>query len=168
MIFGPDEPSLGPEMFALSDSEHLLVWTWRRIAAGRGDCPLIPREFARACGEDAAEVFVTFSTFLRALGCASRRLLRVGAPGSASLTRDERQLLSVIAAAQAGDAVRGEAHLRWLARAALRHALANAANALGAALAAHGHWLPQPDPMAPVTRAQRPPVLIRSRFSASS
>jgi hypothetical protein len=167
MIFSPHEPSPGAEMFALSDSEHLLVWTWRRIAAGRGDCPLIPREFTRACGEDAAEVFVTFCTFLRALGCASRRLLRVGPPGSATLTRDERQLLSVIAAAQAGDDARGEAHLRWLARAELRHALAIAANALGAALAAHGHWLPQPDPVAPVARAQQAPVLIRSRFRAS-
>ena len=31
----------------LSYGEHLLVWSWRNIATGRGGCPLIAREFSR-------------------------------------------------------------------------------------------------------------------------
>jgi len=117
--------------------EHLLVWSWRRIAAGRGDCPLILREFARACGEDTVEVFATFHTFLRALAHGSRRRLRVGWPGASVLTGDERQLLALIAAAQAGHGALFEAHLRWLARGEFHDAVAIAAQALGRALKAH-------------------------------
>ena len=114
--------------------EHLLVWTWRRIAVGRGACPLVIQEFSHACGEDAGEVFATFCTFLRALAYAGRRRIRVGRPGSPVLTSDERQLLALLAAAQAGHAAHVEAHLRWLAHSHLRDALAIAAHALGTAL----------------------------------
>jgi hypothetical protein len=97
---------------ALSDGEHLLVWTWRRIVTGHGGCPLIEREFSRLFGEDAGEVLATFFTFLRAVAYASRRRLQIGYAGYQGLTNDERQFLMLIAAAQAGDEARFEAHLR--------------------------------------------------------
>jgi hypothetical protein len=130
----------------LSYGEHLLVWSWRRIITGRGDCPLIAREFLQLCGEDAAEVLATFYTFLQALACAGRRRLQVGYPGCSALTADERQMLVLIAVAQRHDAARLQAHLQIIARAALRPALAIAARALGTALNEHDLRLPLPTP----------------------
>lgn len=107
----------GADTAGISLAEHLLVWSWRKIATGRADCPLIAWEFKRFCGEDAAEVLATLCAFLRALAYAGRRRLQIGYPGCAVLTADERQCLLLIAAAQTGDEVRFDAHLRWLARA---------------------------------------------------
>jgi hypothetical protein len=121
---------------------RLLIRTLRRIAAGRECEALTIREFDDAFGEDAAEVFATFYTFLQAVACGSRRKMRVAHPGSHPLTPDELQLLTVIAAAQSGDAPRLEAHLRWLSRASLRAAVAITARALATALAVHDYWLP--------------------------
>lgn len=121
----------------LNDAEQVLVWTWRRLAAGRSGCPVIAWEFSRWCGDDAAEVLATFCTFLAALAYVGHRQLQVGYPGYPGLTGDERQCLLLIAAAQANDAACFEAHLRWLARAELRPALAIAARALGTALKLH-------------------------------
>jgi hypothetical protein len=133
----------------LGYGEQLLTWTWRKIVTGRSGCPLIAREFARLCGEDAAEVLATFCTFLCALAYVGRRRLQMGYPGYAALTADERRLLTLLAAAQANDETRFEAHLRWLARAELQPALAIAARALGTALKTHGLQLPLPAAVAP-------------------
>ena len=127
---------------APSDGEHLLVWTWRKIMTGHGGCPLIEREFSRLCGEDAGEVLATFCTFLRAVAYASRRRLQIGYPGYPGLTNDEREFLTLIATAQAGEVARLEAHLRWIARAELTFALAIAIRALARALEVHGLRLP--------------------------
>ena len=126
--------------------EHLLVWSWRNIATGRGGCPLIAREFSRLCGEDAGEVLATFYTFLQALAYAGRRRLQVGYPGYSALTLDERQMLVLIAVAQRDDSMRLDAHLEITALAARRPALALAARALGTALNEHNVRIPLPMP----------------------
>jgi hypothetical protein len=136
MVVG-DRANRETDMTGLSYAEHLLVWSWRKIVMGYGGCPLIAREFSLLCGEDGGEVLATLHTFLQALGYAGRRRLEVGYPGYTSLTVDERKMLVLIAAAQSGDATRLEAHLRILARAALRPALAIAVRALGTALDEH-------------------------------
>src|ERR1700735_5640329 len=119
-------------------NEHLLVWSWRRMAMAGTSCPLLAREFSILCGGEAGEVLATFDTFLRALAYSSRRRMQLGHPGCVAVTRDERQMLALVAAAQAHDRVRLEAHLCWLARPELRRALEIAALALGDALGAHG------------------------------
>jgi hypothetical protein len=139
----------GGDGSGLGDAEHLLVWTWRRLVIGQGACPLIARAFAESCGADAAETFATFGTFLRALAYAARRRLCVGHPGSAGLTSDERQILILIAAAQADDQPRFDAHLLWLARGEFRPAVTMAALALGSALAAHGQVVALAPPLRP-------------------
>lgn len=118
--------------------EHLLVWSWRRLAAGRADCAWAEQEFTDACGEDGPEVFLTFTVFLKALAFSSRRRLAVGTPGCLHLTADERQVLALLAAAQAGSPARLEAHLRWIAEAERRPVLEIAAGALAMALTANG------------------------------
>jgi hypothetical protein len=126
-----------------------LVRSRRKIAAGRADYPLIAREFKQLCGEDAAEVLATFGTFLRALAYAGRNRLIIGYPGCAAPTADERQCLMLIAAAQTGDEVRFEAHLRWLARAERRPALEISAYALATAIEVHDLQLQPSVPTVP-------------------
>lgn len=86
-------------------------------------------EFSDACGNDAGEVLLTFCAFLRALALASRRPLSIGSPGRLAVTADERRILILLAAAQAGTPSLFEAHLRWLARAEQSHTLKIAARA---------------------------------------
>jgi hypothetical protein len=97
-----DSPEWG--IAGLTFGEHLLVWSWRKIVAGGGGCPLIAREFSLSCGEDASEVLATLYTFLQALAYAGRRRLEVGYPGYTSVTTDEWQMLVLIATAQRDDA----------------------------------------------------------------
>ncbi len=94
-------PVLAGEVPGFGYAEHLLVWSWRRIAMGRSFCPLMREEFAACCGEDGPEVFVTFCIFLKALAVASRRQFVIGIPGCVTVTADERQVLTLLAAAQA-------------------------------------------------------------------
>jgi len=113
---------------------RVLVWTWRKIAAGGSSCPLIAREFAQLFGEDSPEVLATLCTFLRAVALCSNRRMKVAYAGCLGRTSDERQVLALIAAAQAGNEARLEAHLRWFARSEARLVLRVSAHALGAAL----------------------------------
>jgi len=126
----------------LTDTQCLIVRTFRKMLLGNKNCPALARDFALAYGGDAVEVYMTFCTLLAALAYASRRPLSAGHPGCDWLTGDERQLLTLIAAAQAEDRPLFEANLRWLARADLRASLAMTANAFANALRAHGQILP--------------------------
>jgi hypothetical protein len=150
-----DEPALHlADLSGFGYGERLLVWTWRRMATGRGSCPLIAREFSDACGDDAAEVYVAFCAFLRALASASRRRLSIAPPGSFALTGDERQILTLLAAAQADHTAHFEAHLRWLAHSRARQELAGAARLLAASLLANRLQLVLPAAAGPAHRAE--------------
>jgi hypothetical protein len=128
-------PSLAGGFLNFGYPEHLLIWSWRRIAIGKSCCPVMMDEFAAACGEDGPDVFVTFCTFLKALAVASRRQFTIGAPGCVAVTADERQVLTLLAAAQAQSPALLEAHLRWMAVPGKRHVLEIATGALARALA---------------------------------
>ncbi len=131
-------PSMVGAVPPFGHAEHLLIWSWRRIATGRSGCPLMLGEFAAACGEDGPEVFVTFCIFLKALAVASRRPFVTGVPGSLAITDDERQVLTLLAAAQTQSPMLLEAHLRWLAVPERRHILEIATGALARALSCKG------------------------------
>ena len=135
--------------------EHLLLWSWRRMATGRTFCPLMMDDFAAAFGSDGPEVFATFCTFLQALAIASRKPLTIGAPGCPQITADERQALTLIAAAQAKAPAMLEAHLRWIAIPEKRLLLRIAANALARALAVNAMVLDLPERILP-TACERP------------
>jgi hypothetical protein len=117
-------PSGMPEarLKGLTDTQCLIVRTFRKILLGNKNCPALARDFALAYGGDAVEVYMTFCTLLAALAYASRR------PLSAAAQAEDRDLF--------------EANLRWLARADLRASLAMTANAFANALRAHGQILP--------------------------
>jgi hypothetical protein len=141
--------STAADMQGFGYGEHLLVWAWRRIATGQSPCPVMAQAFRHACGEDGPEVFLTLCTFLKALGFASRRHLMMGKPGCPEITADERQVLTLIAAAQAATPALFEAHLRWMTRPPQRHVLKIAAGALGTALKVNQLCLALPDADAP-------------------
>lgn len=134
--------------------ERLLVRSLRRIVSGRGCCPIISREIAVLCGEDALEVVATCRTFLQALAFAGRRRLSFAKPDSPGITQDERQLLELVAATQAGRMDLFEAHLRWLARPERRPVLKIAAGAVATAFAVNELYFTLPRLTAPASRAQ--------------
>ncbi|HEY1506933.1 MAG TPA: hypothetical protein VGF92_21710 [Stellaceae bacterium] len=163
------EPSLfetpAAKLNGLTEPQCLIVRTFRKILLGNRNCPALVRDFALAYGADAVEVYMTFRTLLAALAYAGRRPLSAGHPGCAWLTDDERQLLNLIAAAQAEDGDLFEANLRWLARADLRASLAMTANAFAQALRAHGQVLPVMQATPPLDdEAQLLPVRLVARL----
>ena len=121
--------------------QELLIGALRRIAMGGGCAALTRREFATAFPGDANEVFATFRAFLQSLAHGGRRKLRVGLPGACAMTADEMTIIALIAAAQADDAARLNAHLCWLARGDARRLVAITTRALATALLVHGQWL---------------------------
>ena len=138
------QPRLVGEVQNFTPAEYLLVWSWRRVAMGRTCCPVMTDAFAASCGEDGPDVFVTFCTFLKALAVASRRQFLIGAPGCAAITADERQVLTLLAAAQADCPSLLDAHLSWIALPDKRHILEIATNALARALSFHDLTLALP------------------------
>lgn len=140
---------------------HLLVWTWRKMVASEAECPLLIREYEALAGVRADEVLNAISTFLVLLGRGSRRVLTVGAPLCAGVTRDEGQILRLISAAQDGDAALVTAHLSWLVHTGsaqmVRGALVNLSDLLadcGARLPRLDHGAPPPG--RPVLEMLRP------------
>jgi hypothetical protein len=123
--------------------ELLLVWSWRKIVSSRGNCPGIEREFNEWAGEAGREMLLTYAAFLKALGHGSRRTLSIGHPGLLAFTPDERQVIALLAAAQAGDDVRLSAHLEWLIRADCQCTATIAARTFAQLLADHGVVLTQ-------------------------
>lgn len=128
-------PPPGEGILSFGYAEHLLIWSWRRIAIGRSCCPLVMDGFAAACGEDGPDVFATFCTFLKALAVSSRRQFIIGTRGCVAVTPDERQVLTLLAATQTQYPTLLEAHLRWIAIPEKRHVLEIATSALARALA---------------------------------
>lgn len=143
---------------AFGFGQHLLIWSWRRMAVGHTFCPLMMDDFSAAFGEDGPEVFATFCTFLQALGFASRRPLTIGAPGCPEITAGERQILTLLAAAQADAPAMLEAHLRWIAIPEKRTVLEIATSALARALLVNDMNLDLPERILP-TGCERPAMI---------
>ena len=108
--------------------------TWRQAALGNANCPRLLREVRKHCGAETEHIFEIYFTFLRALGRASRRRLKIGHPCCPGMTRDEVQVLSLLAAAQTGHWTLFDAHLCWLASDGSRAVIAAAAMVLADAL----------------------------------
>jgi hypothetical protein len=108
------DPAAPANLQDLTRGEHMLLWSFRAMAVGRGDCVLVRRQFEDTCGALATEAQAALGVFVRELGAAGRRKVTLAAPGSFRLTCDEQLVLAVFAAAQEEDYVRMEAHLAWL------------------------------------------------------
>lgn len=151
----------------LSEPDSLVVRVWRTIILGHDGCRALGRSFGCPNGIQLIEAV---ATFLRALNHGSRHILDVGHPSCAiitfdAITPDERQMLTVIAASQAGDEALLLAHLTWLVRSDRREDVAQAVHALGRLLQARGMRLPLPAPKAFSSRAMLAVVREESRAS---
>jgi hypothetical protein len=129
------------DMVGLTYGEHLMIWGLRRIVTGRGVDDLFLDECRHAFGADGPEAMGAVCVFLCLLGRSARRAFEIAPPGALTLTRDERRILTLLAAAQAEDGAWLEAHLRWLAAPVHRTALATATISLARLLAEHGPWV---------------------------
>lgn len=112
-----------------------VIETWRQAALGHANAPKFLRDFRDHCGDAAEGVFEDYFSFLHLLGQGSRRRLAVGHPGCPGMTRDEIQVLALLAAAQAGHGTLFDAHLCWLVPEGPRARISQAALRLAAALA---------------------------------
>ncbi len=137
------------DMIGLTYGEHLIVWGMRRIVTGQGVDGLFLDECRHAFDTDGVEAAGALCVFLCLLGRSARRAFEIAPPGALALTRDERRILTLLAAAQADDAAWLNAHLRWTSTPGTRPALTEAAVTLGRLLADHGHFLSPGTPGAP-------------------
>lgn len=155
----------------LLQGEHMLLWAFRTLAVGLGDCRLLKRQFDEACGPAGAQALAALSVFVRELGINGRRKVSVAAPGSACITQDERLILALFAAAQDEDYGRLEAHLAWLTAEPARPPYAAAACMTAQALGLGGYLLRTPQMTPPPEEAETPhardPVVTPFRRRAS-
>lgn len=146
------DPALPADLRELGYGEHLVVWGFRAVVSGRGECPVVAREFKAACGELAGEARGALTVFVQQLAAQGRRAVCLAPPGCLTLTRDEQLLTAVFAAAQADDEARLSAHLSWLLAGPASPPFAAAARVVAQALALSGHRLrlaAAPPPPAP-------------------
>lgn len=139
----------------LTQGEHMLVWGVRAMAFEVGACPLVRRQFERACGMAGFEALNALEVFVRELARRGRRKVTLCVPGSYRLSRDEQLVVAIFAAAQAEDYARLEAHLAWLLADACQPPFPAAACLVAQAFAMNGLILRVPD-IAP------PPVAIET------
>ncbi len=96
----------------LSQAEHLLLFGFRATAMGHGDCPAMHRTFHGLLGREADAALGHLLIFVRVVGSAGGRRVRLHPPGCCSLSADERLVLDVVTAAQATLSGHDEASLR--------------------------------------------------------
>ena len=134
------------DAWSLTDGQRLVIWVLRQSGRGQSLCRHSGTIDLRGMGRELAGIAETFGALLKRrpdTNCAAA--VQLGLPGCVALTKDERRLLNVIAAAQAGDDVLVDNYLYRLAlERAARGRLAEAAMKLAACLAVHGYWLPCP------------------------
>jgi hypothetical protein len=135
------DPSCPVDLRDLDYGEHLVLWSFRALASGRGECPVTRREFDHACGALAGEARNALFVFVQQLAMRGRRSITLAPPGCLSITRDEQLLLALFAAAQANDEDRFSAHFSWLAAAPNAPPFFEAARVFTVALGLKGHRL---------------------------
>lgn len=83
-------------------AEHLLLWACRRSRLGVPFSLDLAEEFVDTCGEDGIEVLFALDLFVQAIASTTLRRPEFGEPVAHTLTEDERLLVTLLAACQAG------------------------------------------------------------------
>lgn len=95
----------------LTQAEHLVLFGFRATALGHGDCPVLHRTFHGLLGAEAEAALCNLLVFVRVIGAAGARRVRLQPPGCCAVSPDERLILGALAAAQASLAGEGEREL---------------------------------------------------------
>ena len=85
-------------MAGLEDYDRAMLWALRCVAAGRLDCPSLRRAFVDLCGPSADQLLCGLLVMVRLLSDRCEAGLRLPLPGSSMISRDERAILSALAA----------------------------------------------------------------------
>ena len=126
--------------------EHLVLLGFRALAIGHAECPMLRRTFQSLLGADADDTLAHMLAFVRVVGSAGVKPVRLHAPGCCGLSDDERGVLAAVAAGQASLYSADEAPLRETLTGLLglepSEGCLFAAQAVGAALTLSGLELP--------------------------
>lgn len=155
LLSHPSSAAIAPAVCDVRDlrrGEHLVLLGFRALALGHAECPTLRRTFAGLLGGDADDALMQMLAFVRVVGSAGLRRLRLHVPGCCALSDDERGVLAAVAAAQASLYDADEAPLRRALDALLGspspEACVFAAQAVAAALTLSGLELPLREPPA--------------------
>ncbi len=142
------------DVLALCTAEQFALWSLRRRRACPWDAATLAEGFFCAFGiAGTEEALAAFADFCEPLSRHGRRRLSLNGCRCRALAADERCLLTLLSAAQAGERHHVEALALWLCRAAGQAALANSACRLAAAFQRRGLLLPPPAAMEPAPEA---------------
>jgi len=131
-------------MSFLPDIERFLVEGLRRLTQERGPGLWLSQQFALRFGQEGIEALVAFQSLISLLVRNGRHRFMVGEFALPYLTRDERQMLSLLAAVQREDESCVGAHLSWLAPRSVHVRIESAALHVGNVLSRHGQQLQLP------------------------
>jgi len=134
-----------PRLTDLGFGAGFALWGFRSCARSQERCCVIVRGFQRTFGPDAPLAVGGLLALARILGVDGRRKIRLAAPGCIRLTSDELSVIAVLAAAQAHDEIRLEAHLSWLLACAPERRACIAARRTGRVFAAAGMTIAAPE-----------------------
>lgn len=67
----------------LTQAEHLVLFGFRATALGHGDCPVLHRTFHGFIGAEAEGALCSLLVFVRVIGGAGRRRVRLQRPAAA-------------------------------------------------------------------------------------
>jgi len=131
-------------MSSLQDIERFLVERLRQFTQERGAAFGLSQQFGLRFGSDGIEALIAFQSLISLLVRNGRRRFMVGEFALPYLTRDERQMLSLLAAVQGEDAPCAKAHMSWLAPKSVHHQIETVAIHVGNVLSCHGQRLQLP------------------------
>lgn len=100
-------PDLGP-------GAGFALWAFRAAAIGHIGCCALRRGYDEAFGPEAERALAAIDRLARAIGNEGGRVITLSHPGCGRVTADELSLTAALAAAQAGDIDKRNAHLNWL------------------------------------------------------
>ncbi len=90
------------------------LWGFRAAAVGHIECPTLARGYHQACGPHGVEALSAILVFARTIGANGARRIGLATPGCCGVTADEVSVVGALAAAQAGEDDKRDAHLEWL------------------------------------------------------
>ncbi|NIR31056.1 MAG: hypothetical protein GWN84_17410 [Gammaproteobacteria bacterium] len=133
-------------MSALTAGEQALVMLFRQRLEGEGALPQVRTLLYLACGVSGVEVaLASFEAMFGLLARRARRVLGFHRATCEAVSADERVLLGLIAAHQAGWAAQAAGLARWLVPGAAADELGAHAQALARALAQRSRHVPVRD-----------------------
>lgn len=104
----------GISLASLGYGAGMALWSFRACARGQAGCCIVVDSYRRIFDADGPGALGAVLDLARALGRDGRRTIGVAMPGCAGVTADELSLIAALAAAQARDEERRDAHLAWL------------------------------------------------------